>query len=162
MTPGEREALLAEYEAGPARLRAAWNAVPAAARQWRPAPGKWSPHEVVVHCADSETNSAMRIRLLAGESDPLIPGYDQDRWAREFDYHALPVDLSLAQVESVRAWTAAFVRRLPASAWTRSGRHTEYAEPYTAEQWLHLYAEHLGIHVRQIERTVEAWRAQTG
>ena len=159
MTPSERDELFTRYEAGPALLREAWNSAPAPARQWRPAPGKWSPHEVVVHCADSETNSAMRIRYLAGEVSPLIVGYDQDRWATTLDYHGFPVELSLRQIDAVRAWTAAFIRALPASAWERSGRHTEYEQPYTAEQWLRTYAEHLEIHARQIERTLAAWRA---
>jgi len=160
MTQAEREARFVRYEKGPALLRAAWSKIPVAARQWRPAPGKWSAHEIIVHCADSETNSAMRIRYLAGETGPLIAGYDQDRWAAEFDYHRLPVELSLAQVDAVRAWTAVFIRSLPESAWSRSGRHTEYADPYTAETWLSVYAEHLEIHARQLERNLAAWKAK--
>ena len=116
-------------------------------------------HEIVLHCADSETNSAMRIRYLVGETTPTIAGYDQDRWAREMKYDSLPLDLSLRQIISVRAWTAAFIRSLPEAAWSRAGRHTEHAQPYSSEQWLLIYAEHLEIHARQIARTVDAWRA---
>ena len=159
MTPKERDALFVRYERGPKLLRAAWAAIPAEARQWRPGPGKWSAHEVIVHCADSETNSATRIRYLVGETSPVIAGYDQDRWAAEFDYHRQPVDLSLMQIDSVRAWTLAYIRSLPDSAWSRSGRHTEYAEPYTAETWLKVYGEHLEIHTRQLERNLAAWQA---
>src|SRR5512141_1159133 len=61
MSRDERESFLGRYEAGPALLRQAWSEVPAEARQWRPAEGKWSAHEVVVHCADSETYGAIRI-----------------------------------------------------------------------------------------------------
>jgi hypothetical protein len=102
----------------------------------------------------------MRIRYLAGESGPVIAGYDQDRWAAEFDYHRLPVELSFAEVDAVRAWTAVFIRSLPESAWSRAGRHTEYAEPYTAETWLTVYAEHLEVHVRQLERNLAAWNGR--
>jgi len=160
MTHAEREGLFVRYETGPALLKAAWSKFPAAARQWRPAPGKWSAHEIIAHCADSETNSAMRIRYLVGESGPVIAGYDQDRWATTFDYHRLPVELSFTQVDAVRAWTAAFIRTLPDSAWARSGRHTEYSEPYTAETWLTVYAEHLEVHTRQLERNLAAWTAR--
>jgi hypothetical protein len=160
MNAREREALFVRYENGPRLLREALKRVPRAAFQWRPAAGAWSAHEVVVHCADSETNSAMRIRYLVAEPSPLIVGYDQDRWAREAEYHRLSLDLSLKQIEAVRAWTAPFIRSLSESAWSRTGRHTEYAEPYTAEQWLATYAEHLEIHARQIRRNVEAWDAQ--
>ena len=158
MTREEREPYFQRYEQGPALLRSALQRAPVEMRQWRPKPGKWSVHEVVGHCADSETNSGLRIRYLVGESSPLIAGYDQDRWARELDYHRLPVELYLAQVESTRAWTAPFIRGLPDAAWSRAGRHTEYAEPYTAEKWLEIYAEHLEIHARQIARTVDQWK----
>ena len=160
MTRGEIDALIARYEDGPRLLRDALAAVPPPAMQWRPASGKWSVHEVVCHCADSETNSAMRIRYLVGEDAPTIVGYDQDRWARTFDYHAFPLDLALAQVETVRRWTAAFLRRLPDAAWARSGTHTEMpGQPYTALGWLGIYAEHLEIHARQIRRNLEAFHA---
>lgn len=160
MTAAERDALFVRYEQGPALLKTALAEVPAEALQWRPAEGKWSAHEVIVHCADSETNSAMRIRYLVGEDAPVIMGYDQDRWARQMRYHALPLELSLRQVETVRAWTAVFIRGLPESAWARAGRHTEHAGPYGAEQWLRIYAEHLETHARQILRNVEAWKAR--
>ena len=160
MTSTEREGLLARYENGVTLLKDALARVPREALTWRPAPGKWSAHEIIVHCADSETNSAMRIRYLVGEPSPVIAGYDQDRWARDMDYQRLPFDLSLKQVESVRAWTAAFIRSLPESAWSRSGRHTEHDGPYTAEQWLGIYAEHLEIHARQLLRNVEAWNSR--
>jgi hypothetical protein len=141
-------------------LKEALAEVPREALQWRPGPGKWSVHEVIVHCADSETNSAMRIRYLAGEPSPVIQGYDQDRWARDFDYHRLPLELSLRQVEAVRTWTAAFIRSLPESGWSRAGRHTEMKEPYSADVWLGIYAEHLETHARQIRRNLEAWKQQ--
>jgi len=159
MTSAEREAHFVRYQNGPALLQAAWKAIPSEARQWRPAPGKWSAHEIIGHCADSETNSAMRIRYLVGETGPVIAGYDQDRWATTFDYHRLSVELSFAEIVAVRAWTLAFIRTLPDGAWSRSGRHTEYSEPYTAETWLTVYAEHLEVHTRQLERNLAAWSA---
>lgn len=161
MTRQEREALFARYGNGMSLFRQALAEVPAEAMQWRPAPGKWSVHEIVVHCADSETNASMRIRYLVGEDRPTIHGYDQDRWARVFDYHAQPLDLSLAQVAAVRGWTHAFITSLPDAAWSRAGTHTEMpGESYTAEKWLEIYTEHLEIHARQVRRNVAAWRAQ--
>ncbi|HEY2804906.1 MAG TPA: DinB family protein [Gemmatimonadales bacterium] len=159
MTQLERQALFQRYDAGPSLIRAAVSRMPVDALQWRPAPKKWSAHEIIVHCADSETISSTRIRYLVGEAEPVIAGYDQDRWASDMNYHALPLELSLAQVESVRAWTSAFIRMLPDSAWLRTGRHTEMKEPYSAETWLQIYAEHLEVHARQIARNVDAWKA---
>jgi hypothetical protein len=158
METRERERLIAQYAAGPARLRGAWQRVPPAARRWRPAEGEWSAHEVVVHAADSEANSYGRIRMLVSEREPLIVGYDQERWARTFDYHRRPPALALAVVQAVRASTAELLRQPPESAWALGGRHTE-SGPYTAEDWLRIYAEHLEGHARQIETNLAAWRA---
>ena len=158
MTRQEREKLIEQYAAGPARLKAALATVPPAAMQWRPKPGEWSAHEIVVHCADSETNSFVRIRFLAAEKEPVLQGYDQDHWAKTFDYHTLPMEAALAVVTGVRDSSAALVRRLPESAWSNVGRHTESGR-YTAEDWLKIYADHLEGHARQIEGNVAAWRA---
>jgi hypothetical protein len=101
--------------------------------------------------------AASRIRSLAAEKEPLILGYDQDPWAREFDYHGHPVELALAAVEAVRANTAALRRRLPEGTWRREGRHTG-SGCYTAEDRPRTYGEHLEIHSRQIESNVAVWR----
>jgi hypothetical protein len=153
----QRETLIQQYADGPARLRAAVARVPEAARQWRPAPGEWSAHEVVCHCADSETNAYARIRFLVAEKEPLLVGYDQEVWARTFDYHALPLEPALAVVESVRATTAALLRTLSDEAWQRRGRHTE-SGPYGAQDWLQIYADHLDNHARQIDDNLAAWQ----
>jgi hypothetical protein len=159
MTPTERDTLIQQYADGPARLRAALAKVPEAARKWRPAPGEWSAHEVVCHCADSETNSYARIRFLVAEKDPVIQGYDQENWARTFDYHALPLEPALATVESVRASTGALIRTLSEADWAKRGRHTE-SGAYGAEEWLKIYADHLENHARQIENNLAAWQKE--
>ena len=161
MTPAERKAAIRRYASGPARLRAALRRVPKPALRWRPAPGEWSAHEVVHHCADSESNAQMRLRYVLAEQDPLIVGYDQAEWARALDYARRPLAPALATVVAVRANTVPLLRALPETAWSRSGRHSELGA-YTVEGWLGLYADHLEIHARQIEENLAAWRKQGG
>jgi hypothetical protein len=156
LTPQEREALIEQYARGPEEVRQALGRVPKEALQWRLAPGKWSVHEVVVHCADSETNAALRIRYLLAEKEPLIVGYDQDAWARLFDYHSQPIEESLAATAAARSRTVPLLRRLTEADWAKEGRHTESGR-YTVEDWLRIYAVHLAGHARQIGRNVEAW-----
>ena len=155
----EREDLIRRYEEGPARIEGALAKVPSEALKWRPAPEKWSAHEVVCHCADAETNAASRIRYLVCEESPVILGYDQARWARRLDYHSLPLEPALDTVRAVRRHTAGLLRRMPPEWWSLSGRHTE-SGPFSAERWLEVYAEHLEKHARQIERNIEAWRTE--
>lgn len=160
MSDADRASRIERYDRGPLRLRGALGMVPDGAVQWRPGPGRWSAHEIVCHCADSEVNGAARVRYLIAEKEPVIVAYDQDEWARRFDYHSLPIDTALSAIIGVRAHTAALLRRLPENAWARAGRHTEHG-PYTVTDWLRIYADHLENHARQIERNVEAWRART-
>jgi hypothetical protein len=155
----ERNDLIRRYEEGPAKLEAALAKIPKEALQWRPGPEKWSVHEVICHCADSETNAAMRIRFLVCEDSPLILGYDQALWAKLLDYHAMPLEPALATVRAVREHTAGLLRRIPSERWHRTGKHTESGS-YSAERWLEVYAEHLEKHSRQIERNLEAWRTE--
>src|SRR5689334_3077075 len=158
LTSAEREAFLERYAAGPALLRAAWERVPAAARQWRPAPGKWSAHEVVVHCADSEAYGHTRIRLVLAEKKPLIVGYDENVWARVFDYHAHDPELALRTIEATRANTAACLRRLPDSAFGKVGEHTERGG-YTDADWCRIYPEHITGHCGRADPRLAPWPA---
>src|SRR5438309_9701501 len=113
MTRAQRHALIEQYADGPRRLRAALATVPAAAIQWRPKPGEWSAHEVVVHCADSETNAAPRIRYVTAEPDRVVLAYEEAEWARRLDYHRHLLEPSLATAEAVRGNPAVRIRRLP-------------------------------------------------
>lgn len=154
-----RESHLSRYAEGPNLLRQAWSQVPVEARTWRPGEGKWSAHEVVVHCADSETYAAIRIRLLLAEPEPLIVGYDENIWAQRFDYHRSDPELALHLVETVRAHTSVMLAGLSGEAWGRMGRHS-HSGPYGTDDWLRSYAEHLELHAAQIRRNLEAWQGR--
>ncbi len=86
-------------------------------------------------------------------------GYDQAAWAKTLDYQAMPLEPALATVRAVRQHTAGMLRRLPAEAWSRTGKHSESGS-YSAERWLEIYAEHLEKHTGQIERVLDAWRTE--
>lgn len=156
LSRSDREALIDRYARGPALLKATLAKVPKDAMQWRPAPDAWSAHEVIVHCADSESNAHGRIRTLLAEEKPVVLGYDQARWARELDYHTLPWEPALATVEAVRANTTALLQRMTDAQWERMGTHTESGS-YGTLDWLQTYAAHLEGHARQLERNIAAW-----
>jgi len=161
LTAEQRAPLIAEYERGITVLRTAWEQVPEDAEKWRPAPDKWSSHEVIVHCADSETYAYIRIRLLVGEKDPVIVGYDQDAWASRFNYHGQSTDRALRTIDAVRTATLPILHSMTEEDWAKEGRHTE-SGPYNACDWLKSYAAHLTNHAKQIERNLAAFRAASG
>ncbi|MFZ5623359.1 MAG: DinB family protein [Gemmatimonadota bacterium] len=154
--PPSRAERIRMYAEGPRVLQEALATVPAEAMKWRPSPAAWSAHEVIIHCADSEANAHMRLRYLLGEPEPLIVGYDQDRWAALLDYHSLPLEPALAVIAAVRANTVPLLEQITESQWLRAGRHTE-SGPYSAERWLEIYSEHLHQHARQLARNAAAW-----
>src|SRR5512134_4060177 len=156
MDHAERLALIERYAEGPDRFEAAVRQVPPEALQWRPGPGKWSVHEVIVHCGDSETNSAMRVRYLLGEREPVIQGYNQDAWAVAMDYHSHPIAPALAAARAARMNTVPLLHRLTEAQWARRGTHTEDGA-YGVEAWLRIYAEHLHQHERQVLRNLAQW-----
>ncbi len=159
MNREERKRRIKQYANGPSRLRAAVAAVAKEALRWRPASDQFSVHEIVCHCADGETNAAARIRYLTAEKEPVILGYDENQWAKRFDYHSHPLKVALATVEAVRANTVPLLRRLPDEAWDREGTHTESGR-YTGHDWLMIYSEHLEEHIEQIKEVAAAWREQ--
>ena len=120
LTTEERRSRIEQYTSAPKRLREALAFVPPEAMKWRPEPAEFSVHEIVCHCADSETNAYSRIRYLLTEEKPVIVGYDPDTWAREFDYANHPLDAALATVEAVRGNTAPVLRRMPDEAWAKA------------------------------------------
>ena len=48
----------------------------------RPAPGKWSPKEIIGHLIDSASNNHGRFIRAQLQDDLVFPGYDQDAWVR--------------------------------------------------------------------------------
>lgn len=156
MAPEERTRLIERYARGPEALRNAYATAPVEMRGWRPAPEAWSVDEIVSHCADSEMNAAIRIKMLAAEPDPTIIGYDQDTWTNVFNYATLPQEAAFAVIDAVRAWTATILPRLTEDQWSRTGTHSESGS-YSASDWLRTYSAHLHEHVDQINANVEAW-----
>jgi hypothetical protein len=152
---GQRRAeLVARYESGPGVLRAAVAGLGDDELDHRPADGGWTPREVVHHVADSEMTSAIRLRRLIAEEDPLIVGYDGDEFARRLHYANRPIEPALAAVEAARATTAQILHGLTDAEWSRTGTHSE-SGPYGPEAWLEIYAVHCDDHANQIREALE-------
>ena len=62
-----------------------------------PAPGKWSPKEVIGHLIDSAANNHGRFILAQQTDDMVFPTYDQEFWvaAQHYNERAWPELVSL-------------------------------------------------------------------
>ena len=82
----ERNEKIEQYGNGFDLLTAALAEVPKEAWEVRPEPNEWSVHEIVVHMADSESMSALRVRKLIVEPGSTLMGYEEAKWADALNY----------------------------------------------------------------------------
>lgn len=157
MSAETRADLIARYRRGAADIDAALDGVTAPEWDANEAPGEWSPRQVAHHLADSETTSAIRLRRLLVEDDPLVQGYDQDAFAATLHYDRDPA-VSLALFRAVRASNAELLARMTDADWERAGTHSA-SGPYTVTTWLEIYGVHAEEHADQIRRARTAHRA---
>lgn len=88
-----------------------------------PAPGKWSPREIVTHLADCETVFAFRLRQTLAQDNPTIQPFDQEKWATT--YGAYDLASALEVFSALRRWNLALIRSLNPEALQRKTTHPE-------------------------------------
>jgi hypothetical protein len=150
MDSSTRQALIDQYKDGYRAVVAALENISDRELDARPAPDKWTAREIVHHLADSEMTSAIRLRRLVVEDNPVIVGYDQEEFARRL-YYDRPVTASLDAFRAARESTAQILDRLGDAEWSRQGTHSESGS-YGMADWLRIYAEHAHKHADQIRR----------
>src|SRR5579859_4249379 len=122
MKKSERQALIEQYKLGYAVVLEALAGISDAELDARH--DGWTAREIVHHLADSEMTSAIRLRRLIAEEQPVIVGYDQDEFARRL-YYDRPIESSLEAFRAARRTTAEILDRLSDAEWAREGTHSE-------------------------------------
>jgi hypothetical protein len=88
-----------------------------------PAPGKWSPAEIVAHLADCELVFAFRLRQTLAEDNPVVQPFDQEKWAAV--YPGISASHALATFTAMRKWNLELLARVLPAAATRPVSHPE-------------------------------------
>src|SRR5580700_6886701 len=138
-----------QMAATPARMRAAVAGLSDAQLDTPYRPGGWTVRQVVHHIPDSHINSYTRFRLALTEDEPVIKPYEEKRWADLSDARTLPVEVSLALLDSLHARWVPLLRSLSDADWKRSFRHPELGL-VSLENNAALYAWHGRHHVAHI------------
>lgn len=125
MTKDERQKLIEQYTAGYTEVANALKNFPADKLTANLIPGKWSACEIVQHLADSEMNSALRLRKLLAEDHPVIQGYDQELYAARLRYNERDLNPALAAFRYARETSAQLLAPMTEEDWQRDGWHTE-------------------------------------
>jgi hypothetical protein len=150
MKADERARLIQRYKEGHVAVEQALSGITPEELD-RSAGDEWTPREIVHHLADSEMMSAIRIRRLLTEDAPVIHGYDEQAFARMLTTDR-PIEPSLQAMRWARETSAQLLERMTDEDWAKTGTHTE-SGPYTAENWLTIYASHAHDHAAQIKRS---------
>lgn len=119
----------------------------------RPAEGEWSALECLGHMTDSELITSARYRWVLSESEPKLPGFDQNAWLARPDRLSDDPALLLEVLSVLRRANVALWRRTPAAERGRVGLHAERG-PESYELLFRLQAGHGRIHRAQAERAL--------
>lgn len=112
----------------------------------RPVPGKWSTLEVVSHLADFEIVGVDRLAAVIAETDPALPGRDEQQYVAHLAYDQRNFEEQLQLVELCRRHMTRILRTLDDSALVRRGIHSG-AGPLTLEELLERVTRHVEHHV---------------
>jgi hypothetical protein len=86
-----------------------------------PAPGKWSPKQVLGHVSDTERVFAYRaLRIARGDQTPL-PGFEQDPFVANAGFDRRTLADLIEEFAAVRQSTILLVEHFDPAAWKRRG-----------------------------------------
>ena len=131
-----------------------------AATTRRPAPGKWSPREIVGHLVDSASNNHQRFVRMRDRDDLVVDGYEQDGWVAFQRYAEAPwaelvllwmtYNRHLARVMAATPATDRDRARSVHNLHLRAFRPVPADRDVTLAYFMNDYVEHLEHHLAQI------------
>ena len=150
-----------------ARLRAAVDdavprllALPAEVVTRRPAPGKWSPAEIIGHLIDSASNNHQRFVRAPDQNDLVFEGYAQDEWVARQQYQSAPWEELVMLWQLYNRQLARVMSATPHNVRERvhvrhnlhrvAFRTVAEGSPATLDYFMHDYVDHLEHHLGQV------------
>ena len=118
--------------------------------------GRWSIQQVVIHCVDSDLVSVDRLKRMIAEDNPMLIGYDENKFAANLFYDAQPADEAIALLDANRKLFTNVLVKLADNAWNRKGTHNERGE-LTVGGYLKSTVDHLEHHIKFIHDKRAFW-----
>ncbi|MBI3475360.1 MAG: bacillithiol transferase BstA [Acidobacteria bacterium] len=154
LTPDQKKQYLNDIEQTPARLRAAVQGLSAQQINTPYREGGWTVLQVTHHVADSHMNAYIRFKLALTEEEPTIRPYMEDRWAELPDSKQVPIEVSLALLDSLHQRWTNVLKNISDTEWKRNFRHPEMGL-MSLEKTLALYAWHGRHHTAHVTKLRE-------
>jgi hypothetical protein len=141
--------IIDQYETGGEKLRQSIRGLSEQDLKSFPIPGTWSIQQIVVHVMDSDLVSADRMKRIIAEENPTLIGYDETKFSKNLFYDDQPANDAVTILDSNRKLFTRVLRKLPESAWTRTGNHNERGQ-ITLGGYLKAVVDHLDHHLKFI------------
>lgn len=154
-----RSELLEKYISKYTELKTLLAGFPEEAFHFKPAPGKWSIHEVVIHLTDTETFHFIRARKFIAEPGSELPAFKQNEWTEKLLYGKQNIDEALELFRFLRITTYNLLKKQPEGTWQNKCIHHRLGE-ITMLQWLGTNLEHCDIHIEQIKKNLSIYKKQ--
>lgn len=125
-----------------------------------PAPGKWSPKQVIGHLIDSAANNQGRFVKAQLQDELVFPGYRQEEWVTLQRYQDEPWTRLIELWRLYNLHIAHVMSQVPEEILSRPRLHhnlneiawksVPQSEPVTLDYFMKDYVGHLKHHLRQI------------
>jgi hypothetical protein len=137
------------FETGGGKLRHAIEGLTAKDLTWVPPPGagigRWSIQQVVLHLMDDELIWTARMKTIIAEDNPEILGFDESKFAANLCPDEQDAQMAVDILELNRRLFSMVLRKLPESAFARTGHHNDLGT-FTLAQGVVWQSEHLEHH----------------
>lgn len=151
------EDLIKEYSLGYTMI---WDAIEGLTEEelrYKPAPNKWSIHQILIHVTDSEISATPRLKKVLAEEEPILVSFDQDAWANTLSYDLLDREQYLHLFKLLRTSMQPILDNLTSEQSRRVGIYIDQ-ERFTFKQLLEFRVQHVRDHIDQIERVKNSYR----
>jgi DinB superfamily len=144
-------------EAMSSAITAEMTSLPEVMLSWHPAPGEWCAKECLGHLLEAERRGFNgRIRTILDQTDPSLPGWDQQAVARERNDCRQPASELLEAFQTLRADSVRLVEGLSQPDLERGGTHDKVGY-LRVRDLLHEWVHHDRNHFRQLQANVQAY-----
>jgi hypothetical protein len=127
---------------------------------WKPALNQWSIAEILGHLIDASIVHYYRVRKVLAEPNLVIwPLYAQDEWVARSKTNAIPAKESLALFRNAAHYNGLFYEGLTEEDWRLSALNDK-GEQISIRNLFDNFISHTYIHLRQIDRVIEALAAK--